>query len=141
MHVVRSGTAFALPFTACDQLAPVTKVAPSWHREGDTPRQLQPFEEELVDLVTAYCPETDLVKRKELINQYNHIFTENVYNIGIYVGRHGLALAKRFRNVPSGTPVFFYQWVEDNLLSEQIWTPVEEQVEQVRPNTIPIFNK
>jgi peptide/nickel transport system substrate-binding protein len=141
MHVVRSGTAFALPFTACDQLAPVSKVAPSWHREGETPRQLQPFEEELIELVQAYCPETDLAKRKELINQYNHIFTENVYNIGIYVGRHGLALAKRFRNVPSGTPVFFYQWVEDNLLSEQIWTPVEEQVQQVQPNTIPIFNK
>jgi peptide/nickel transport system substrate-binding protein len=140
-HITRGGQAFALPFTRCTELAPLTKVSPSWHREGDEPRELQPFEQELMDIVKAYCPETDTAKRKELINQYNQVFTENVYNIGVYVGRHGLALAKRFQNVPSGTPVFFYQWVEDNILSEQVWTPVEEQVQQVQPNTIPMYNK
>jgi peptide/nickel transport system substrate-binding protein len=139
-HIIRSGQEFALPFTRCDQLAPITKEAPVWHREGDTPRQLQPFEEELVELVKAYCPEQDPAKRKELINQYNQIFTENVYDIGIWIGRHGLALAKRFRNVPPGTPVFMYQWVEDNYLGEAIWTPVEEQQQQVRPETIPVYD-
>lgn len=140
-HIWRAGSEFALPFTRCNDLAPLTKVAPSWHREGDEARELQPFEEELIELVTAYCPEPDLVKRKELINQYNQVYTENVYSIGLYVGRHGLALAKRFQNVPSGTPVFFYQWVEDNLLSEMVWTPEAEQMQQVRPETIPVYNR
>jgi peptide/nickel transport system substrate-binding protein len=140
-HITRGGQAFALPFTRCNELAPVSKVAPSWHREGENPRQLQPFEEELNELVTAYCSETDIAQRKELINQYNQVFTENVYNIGVYVGRYGLALAKRFQNVPSGTPVFMYQWVEDSVISEQVWTPVDEQVQQVQPNTLPVYNK
>jgi peptide/nickel transport system substrate-binding protein len=141
MHVTRGGQAFALPFTRCNELAPISKVAPSWHREGEKPRQLQPFEEELNKLVQAYCPETDTAKRKELINQYNKIFTENVYDIGVYIGRYGLALAKRFKNVPAGTPVFMYQWVEDSIISEQVWTPADEQVEQVLPNTIPMYKK
>jgi peptide/nickel transport system substrate-binding protein len=141
MHVNRAGQEFALPFTRCNELAPITKEEPDWHREGETPRQLQPFEQELVDLVQAYCPEQDPATRKELINEYNRIFTENVYHIGIWIGRHGLALAKRFRNVPAGTPVFMYQWVENNYMGEAIWTPVEEQMEQVRPNTIPVYNK
>jgi peptide/nickel transport system substrate-binding protein len=130
-----------LPFAKFTDLAPLTKVAPQWHREGDTPRQLQPFEEELVDLLKQYLAELEPAKRKEIINEFNHVWTENVYTLGIWVGRHGLALAKRFQNVPSGTPVFMYQWVEDNYLGEAIWTPVEQQREQVRPNTIPVYNK
>jgi peptide/nickel transport system substrate-binding protein len=141
MHVTRGGQEFALPFTRCSDLAPVTAVSPYWHREGDEARELQPFEQELIDIVRAYCPESDLAKRKELINQYNQIFTENIYNVGVYVGRYGLALAKRFENVPSGTPVFMYQWVEDSIFSEQVWTPVDQQQQQVQPNTIPIYNK
>jgi peptide/nickel transport system substrate-binding protein len=141
MHVDRPGQAFALPFTRCDELAPLTKVTPAWHREGDTPRQLQPFEEELIELVNAYCPEQDTAKRKELINQYNKVYTENVYSLGVFVGRYGLALAKRFNNVSPGTPVFMYSWVEDAVLSEQVWTPVEEQQQQIKPDTIPVYNK
>ena len=130
-----------MPFAHCSDLAPIAKNAPIWHSEGDKPRQLQPFEEELVELVNQYCPEQDPAKRKELINQYNHIFTENVYDLGVFVGRHGLALAKRFQNVPPGTPVFLYDWVEYSLMSEQVWTPKDQQLEQIRPNTIPVYNK
>jgi peptide/nickel transport system substrate-binding protein len=140
-HVWRVGQEFALPFTRCSNLAPISKNQPAWHREGDQPRQLQPFEEELIDLVNQYCPEQDPVKRKELLNEYNHVFTENVYTIGIWVGRYGLALAKRFQNVPPGTPAFMYQWAESNYMLEQIWTPKDQQIEQLRPNTIPVYNK
>jgi peptide/nickel transport system substrate-binding protein len=132
---------FALPFTRCSSLAPTGKNAPFWHIEGENPRQLQPFEEELIDLVNQYCTERDLAKRKEIINQYNKIFTENVYALGIWVGRHGLALAKRFQNVPPGTPVFMYQWVEDNYMGEQLWTPKNQQLDEVRPNTVPVYKK
>ena len=132
---------FALPFTRCSSLAPTGKNAPFWHIEGEQPRELQPFEEELIDLVNQYCAEQDSAVRKEIISEYNRIFTENVYALGLWVGRHGLALAKRFQNVPSGTPVFMYQWVEDNYLGEAIWTPTDEQQEQVRPNTIPVYTQ
>jgi peptide/nickel transport system substrate-binding protein len=141
MHIWRGGQEFALPFTRCTALAPIGKISPEWHREGDQARELQPFEQELMDVVNQYCPETDLVKRQALINQYNQIFTENLYNVGVFVGRYGLALAKNFKNVPTGTPVFLYQWVEDAIMSEQVWTAVGEQREQVRPNTIPMYGQ
>ncbi len=57
MNVFRGGQAMALPFFYCSELAPLTKTAPNWHREGDKPRQLQPFEEELIKIVTQYCAE------------------------------------------------------------------------------------
>jgi peptide/nickel transport system substrate-binding protein len=141
MHVARSLQEFALPFTRCSDLAPIGKNAPIWHKEGEQPRQLQPFEEELIELVQQYCPENDQAKRKELINQYNHVFTENVYDLGVFVGRYGLALTKRFQNVPTGTPVFLYNWVEYSLMYEQVWSPADQQLEQIRPNTIPVYNK
>ena len=72
--------------------------------------------------------------------QYNQIFTENVYNLGIFVGRYGLGLASRSMNVPDGTPAFMYQWVEDAILLDTIWTPEDQQLPQNRPNTIPVYD-
>jgi peptide/nickel transport system substrate-binding protein len=139
MNVFRGDQEFALPFTRCTDLAPLTADTPNWNREGDTPRVLRDWEQELVDIVNEYCVETDAARRKDLINQYNRIFTEHNYHIGIFVGRYGLALAKRFQNVPGGTPTFLYQWVEDAMMSEMTWTPVDQQREQVRPNVIPEY--
>jgi peptide/nickel transport system substrate-binding protein len=139
MQVFRGGQEFALPFTRCTNLAPITKQAPNWNREGEEPRVLRDWEQELVDLVQEYCVAADTAKRKELINQYNYLFTLHNYNIGVVVGRYGLALAKRFQNVPSGTPVFLYDWVENSLMYEQVWTPADQQLQQVRPNTIPEY--
>jgi len=141
MHVSFSLTEFALPIDYCSDLAPIGKDAPIWHKEGDQPRKLQPFEKELVKLVEQYCQEQDPAKRKVLINQYNHIFTENVYDLGVFVAHQALALAKRFHNVPSGTPVFLYYWVEYSMMPEQVWTPKDQQLEQSRPNTIPVYSK
>ncbi|NJN82497.1 MAG: ABC transporter substrate-binding protein, partial [Caldilineaceae bacterium] len=139
MRIVRSDD-FLLPFTRCTNMAPMTPQTPGWNREGDEPRVLRDWEQELVDLITAYCKEQDPEARKELLNQYNYIFTLHNYVIGTFIGRKGLALAKRFENVPGGTPPRMYQWVEDVLMSEAIWTPAEEHKEQVRPNTLPVYN-
>lgn len=131
---------YQLPFTFCTQLAPLTKLTPDWNREGDKPRELRDWEKELADTATAYCSERDPAKRKELINHWNTIWTTHNYNLGTITGRKGLAIAKRFQNVPSGTPPHMYQWVEDVLMSEMIWTPVDQQKPEVRPDTIPVYN-
>ena len=94
----------------------------------------------MADTATAYCKEQDPAKRKELINHWNTIWTTHNYNLGTIIGRKGLAIAKRFQNVPAGTPPHMYQWVEDVLMSEMIWTPVDQQKPQVRPDTIPVYN-
>jgi peptide/nickel transport system substrate-binding protein len=119
-------------------LAPITQNF-RWHVEGEQPRELMGFEQELVDIVQQYRSTFDDAGRKELMFQYNQIFTENVYNLGIFVGRYGLGTAKRIKNIPDGTPVFMYTWVEDAILLDTVWTPVEEQLPQNRPDTIAVY--
>ncbi len=138
MSADRGGQAFALPFTNVTALAPITKTF-NWHREGDQPRQMMDFEQSLVDLVNEYRKTFDSEGRKKIMFQYNNIFTKNVYNLGVFVGRYGLGLAKRVKNVPDGTPVFMYTWVEDAILLDTLWTPVDQQLKQNRPETIPVY--
>lgn len=140
-YVARGGVAYALPHTGCTEIAPVAKAAPSWHREGDTPRQLQSFEEQLVKIIDEYCSVTDGLRRQALMKQYNTIFTENLYNIGVFVGRSGVNLAKRFKNTNPGLPTYLYSSTEDGIMLEQVWTPTDQQAKQVRPNTIPEYKR
>jgi peptide/nickel transport system substrate-binding protein len=138
MSVDRGGQAFALPFTNVTALAPNTRNF-NWHREGEQSREMMDFEQGLVDIVNEYRSTFDAEGRKALMFEYNNIFTENVYNLGVFVGRYGLGLSKRVKNVPDGTPVFMYTWVEDAILLDTMWTPEDQQLEQNRPGTIPVY--
>jgi peptide/nickel transport system substrate-binding protein len=126
MHISRPGQAWATPNVRCRDIAPIAKEF-GWNREGEKPRELQPYEEEMVRLANAFCLEPDVDKQKELMAQYQRIHTENVYSAGIVVGRYGLMLNKYFKNVPIGTPPFLYQWDFNNFLPEQIWLPTADQ--------------
>ncbi len=134
----RGGQAFALPFTNVTTLAPITKTGLSWHLQGDTP-DLMDFETQLVDIVNQYRSTFDAAGRQTLMEKYNNIFTQNVYDLGIFVGRYGLGTAKRVKNIPNGTPVFMYTWVEDAILLDTLWTPLDQQLPQNRPDTIPVY--
>ncbi len=138
MLVNRGPQEFALPFKNVTGLAPITSNF-EWHREGSEPRVMMDFEQQLVDIVTQYRSTYDAEGRKALMFDYNQIVTENVYDLGIFVGRYGLGLATRVKNVPDGTPVFLYQWVEDAILLDTLWTPADQQMPQVRPDTIPVY--
>jgi len=136
--VDRGGQAFALPFVQPTALAPITANF-IWHWEGTTPRQLLDFEKQLVDIMQKYRSTFDAAARKDLMSQYNNIFTQNVYNLGAFVGRYGLGLAKRMKNIPDGTPAFMYEWMEDAILLDQLWSPADQQLPQNRPDTIPVY--
>jgi len=136
--MTRNGQAYAVPFTRVVELAPITRQTPSWHREGAEPRRLQAFEADLVDIVNRFRTEADVAKRKELMARYNRIYTENVYSIGLVIGRYGLALAKRFRNTPHGAPVFLYQWTWDNVQAEQMWVRPDERIAEIMPGVVPL---
>ncbi len=141
MHVYRGEQDFALPFRNPTLLAPFTdnyrfnRVAP-----GQT-RSIMPVEQQMLDIMTQYRATYDSDERAALLNEYNHVYTENAYTIGVFVGRYGLGLAKRSMNIPDGTPTFLYQWVEDAILLDMMWTPADQQEEQVRPNTIPVYGE
>jgi peptide/nickel transport system substrate-binding protein len=140
IKVERGEQAFALPFVNPTRLAPITKNF-TWHREGNQPREMLDFEKQLVDITNKYRSTFDTAERKKLLFEYNKIFTQNVYNLGIFASRHGLGLAKRVKNVPDGLPVFMYTWVEEAVLLDTLWTPKELQLKQNRPETIPIYKK
>lgn len=140
MRTNREGQEFAVPFTRCTDLAPLTKESPVWHREGGEPRELLDFEQQLVDIVTEFCAEPDTEVRKDLMVEYNTIYTENVYTVGIIVSRYGLAAAKRFNNIPAGMPVFLYDWTWENSMPEQVWVSPDEQLDQLRPNVVPTYS-
>jgi len=138
MTVNRGGQEFALPFVNPTGLAPYTKTF-DWNREGDKARVMMDFEQSLVDTVQKYRSTFDTAGRKTLMSTYNNVFTKNVYDLGIFVGRYGLGVGKRFKNVPDGTPVFMYTWVEDAILLDTLWTPVKDQLKQNRPETIAVY--
>ncbi len=137
-HMWRSGQNLAVPYSRIEELGPTTK---EWgiHREGDEPRNLLPFEEDLVRIINEFAAERDDAKRKELMFEFNQIWTENVYRVGIVVGRYGLALAKRFQNVPIGCPTFLYHWTWGNASPEQVWVQPEEQIDEIQPGVIPTY--
>ncbi|MCC6803133.1 MAG: ABC transporter substrate-binding protein [Anaerolineae bacterium] len=139
MHTTRMPQEFALPFVNVTNLAPIV-AAFNWNRAGDQGRHMMDFEQQLVDIVQQYRSTFDADGRKQLMYQYNNIFTENVYDLGIFVGRYGLGTAKRVMNIPAGTPVFMYMWVEDAVLLDTLWTPVDQQLPENRPDTIPVYN-
>jgi len=141
LDVDRGGQAFALPFTNPTALAPLTDNF-RWHRqssEGTAPRELMDFEQSLIDIMTEYRSTYDAAGRKELMKQYNQIATENVYNLGVFVGRYGLGVAKRVKNIADGTPVFMYTWVEEAILLDTLWTPADQQLQQNRPDTLAVY--
>jgi peptide/nickel transport system substrate-binding protein len=140
MALDRIDQAFTTPFTRCQEIAPLTTRNPAWHREGNEPRELLDFEVELNRIASEFCLEADFDARKALMFEYNNIYTENVYTIGGIASRFGLALAKRFNNVPVGTPPFYFEWTWSNVLGEQVWVSPENQLDQVLPNTIPVYD-
>ena len=140
LQVARDGQEYTVPFTRCEDLAPMSKTTPGWHREGDQPRELLDFEVQLVDIVTRFCAEPDSTVRAQLMSEYNHIFTENVYVAGTVIGRYGLALANRFNNIPAGSPPFYYQWTWGNVQPDQVWVAPEDRVGEIAPGTVPLYN-
>jgi peptide/nickel transport system substrate-binding protein len=140
MYVDRGGQPFGLPFVDPTALAPLTANF-TWHHEGTSPRQIMDFEKTLVDVVTKYRSTFDTAQRKQLMAQYENIFTQNVYRLGVFIGRYGLGTAKRVKNIPDGAPAFMYQWIEPSILLETLWTPVDQQLKQNRPDTIAVYKK
>jgi peptide/nickel transport system substrate-binding protein len=141
LYVYRGGQEKGLPFVNPNGLAPTTHNF-NWHRDTEAnPRVLMDFEQRLIDIVNEYKSTYDAAARKELLVEYNKIVTENVYDMGVFIGRYGLGTAKRVKNIADGTPVFFYTWVEEAILLDTLWTPVEEQLPQNRPDTIADYSK
>jgi peptide/nickel transport system substrate-binding protein len=122
-------------------LAPVGPKTGIFHRApGDNGTvDLLPFEQDLVDTVNKFIASNDPAERADLMKQYQKIYTENVYGIGLTQYPGALIINKRFANIPPGAPIFMFNWAEDNIIRERVYVPTDKQHPeyQLHPNSLP----
>ena len=142
MQVSRMGQEWGVPNVRYRDIAPQALESPVFSRAAEgVDRPLQDFETQMVDVVKKFQAEPDSAKQKELMKQYQKLHTENVYTLGVVIGRYALGMSKTIKNMPVGAPAFFYQWDYDNYIPEQFWIPAADQgkVPETRPDVIPNF--
>ena len=139
----RGDRQFTVPLAQLQDLAPISTKVPQWHQgTGDKSQELLPFETEMIAILKKIRTEPDGAKRAAMLNEYNHIFTENVYSVGLVTIPAALIVNKRFKDVPAGAPVLAWQWSEDNTLRERMWIAKEDQaqVPELMPGVLPGVN-
>ncbi|GAB1584648.1 ABC transporter substrate-binding protein [Phyllobacterium phragmitis] len=111
-----------------EQLAPVGPRT-SWnHRApegGDL--DIMPFEKQMTDLVGRFIASQDNAERADLMKQYQKVYTQNLYTIGLTEYPGALIINKRFSNVPPGTPIYMFNWAEDAIIRERLWVASDRQ--------------
>jgi peptide/nickel transport system substrate-binding protein len=137
--VMRQGSEYVSVVQGTVDLAPTGPRVHQFHRAGaDGTLDLLPFEQELVDTVNAFIATSDSEERTELMKQYQRIFTENVYSVGLTQYPGALIINKRFTNIPAGAPIFMFNWAEDNIIRERVYVPEEAQQDyELHPETLP----
>lgn len=120
----------------CKQL-PVANSCPDFHLSGaDGTRDLMDFEVEIVDAYKQILASWDPVASAEAAKKIQKLWTENVYTIGTVQSPAALLVNKRIKNAHPGTPVNMFEWAEDSVVRERLWTPKDQQLTELLPNTI-----
>jgi len=144
MHVDRMGQEYGVPNVKTREIAPISLELPSFDRGAEgVDRPLQDFEQQLADLVTKFAAETDSAKQKDMMKTYQKLHTENVYTLGVVIGRYALGMSKTIKNVPIAAPAFYYQWDYNNFIPEQMWIAKEDlsKIPETQPDVIPVYKK
>jgi peptide/nickel transport system substrate-binding protein len=138
-HVRRQGAEMVSVVQGTAQLAPTGPRTSYFHRAGtDGSVDLLPFEQEMVDVVNAFIASSDNAERAELMKQYQQLYTENVYTVGLTQYPGALIINKRFANIPEGAPIFQFNWAEDNIIRERVFVPEDQQgAYELHPETLP----
>ena len=137
--VLRNGSDLVSVVQGTVGLAPVGPRTAFSHRAGtDGTLDLLPFEEEMVATVNKFIASSDNAERAELMKAYQKLYTENLYAIGLTQYPGALMINKRFANIPAGTPIFMFNWAEDNIIRERVYVPADKQsTHELAPKTLP----
>ncbi|WIJ23771.1 ABC transporter substrate-binding protein [Devosia sp. RR2S18] len=137
--VERQGAEMVSVVQGTTALAPTGPRTHPFHKAGpDGTLDLLPFEQELVDTVNDFIATSDNEERADLMKQYQRIFTENVYSVGLTQYPGALIVNKRFANIPAGAPIFMFNWAEDNIIRERVFVPADQQQDyELHPETLP----
>lgn len=101
----------------------------SWHHRAPEGGQLDlmPFEQELVDIINKFIATNDNAERANLMKQYQKVATTNLDTVGLTEYPGALIINKRFANVPTGAPIFMFNWAEDTIMRERLFVPAGKQ--------------
>lgn len=126
--VHRNGPEYASVVQNTPQLG-ATGPRTSWHHRAPEGGQvdLMPFEQELVDTINKFIASNDNAERVALMKQYQKIATTNLDTIGLTEYPGALIINKRFANVPTGAPIFMFNWAEDTIIRERLFVPSDKQ--------------
>jgi peptide/nickel transport system substrate-binding protein len=138
-QITRNGSELISVVQNTANLAPTGPQTSGFHRAGtDGTVDLLPFEKDMVDVVNKFISETDAAKRVDLMKQYQKLYTENVYAVGLTQYPGALIINKRFANIPAGAPIFMFNWAEDNIIRERVFVPTDKQQNlELHPKTLP----
>lgn len=126
--VRRNSTELSSVVQNTEQLAPVGPRT-SWNHRSPEGKELDlmPFEKEMADIVRKFISSQDNAERADLMKQYQKVYTQNLYTIGLTEYPGALIVNKRFSNVPQGTPIFMFNWAEDAIIRERLWVAADKQ--------------
>ena len=140
--IVRDNVLCLTPLTRLTDLGPVTEITPSFHQAGPRgERDLFPFELRLRDLINSLKTERSASKIREAFSEIQHLWTENLYTIGLCKMQTGNAVSKRLKNIPPGCPPYMYEWFDVAQSAWQLWVPKNEQTPELLPGVIPTYEK
>jgi len=137
--VLRNPTSMVSVVQNTAELAPTGPRNSYFHRapEGKGVDML-PFEKDLVDIVNKFSASNDANERFDLMKQYQKIYTQNVYAVGLTTYPGALIINKRFANIPHGAPIVLYNWAEDSIIRERVFVPTDKQGKyELYPMTLP----
>ncbi|QND54344.1 ABC transporter substrate-binding protein (plasmid) [Phyllobacterium sp. 628] len=126
--ILRNRSELASVVQNTEQLAPVGPKTSGFHRAAEGGQvDLMPFEEELVKIVNQFISSQDDKERVDLMKQYQKVYTTNVNTIGLTEFAGALIINKRFSNIPSGAPIFMFNWAEDAIIRERVFVKADKQ--------------
>lgn len=138
-NVVRNGSELITAIQSTQSLAPTGPKAASHHFANDSGElDLLAFESEMVAIVNKFTDSRDGEERVQLMKDYQKIYTENLYGIGLTQFPGALIINKRFSNIPKGTPINMFNWAEDSIMRERVFVASDAQQDyELHPNSLP----
>ena len=116
---------------------PVDATCPDYHMaEEDGSRELFDFEQDILDAFQTINTTWEAADAAEAAKVIQKAWTENAYTIGTIQAPAALLVNKRVKNAHPGTPVFMFEWAEDGVMRERLWSPASEQLDELLAGTI-----
>jgi peptide/nickel transport system substrate-binding protein len=137
MRIQRYDAAWLVPNAFPNNISPNADNILNLHYKIKTYNDAMPFENELVRITNEFAAATDPAKQKQLMADWNRVWTENATTVGIVTASYGMLLNKYMKNVQPGLPVNIYSWGHNSMFMEQLWYEPEHQRPLVMGNNVP----